>query len=586
MSAHTSPMAPVLLYDAAGKPMAVQNGVAIPANTKSYLWSGADASGVARTPTIGPSSVGTTSADNAMTVAGGAVKSAGNSTNVAGVSFTGAGENVTGYAGITVKLYGLPDTPSTPAAGTLFFEFSDDNVNWDVSVPLAVPNPSVFIPYPLRPIDTFFRIRWVQGSVVTTTFRLVVLYHRHAADPVIRTASQVLGANDPVQIVRAIVEPSIRGKFDFIAADKSVASEGIVFPFIGQIRAEFDAPFANNAVTVTTSGAGTATQTAANGAVLATGSAGAATTAKITSNTKVRYRPGREFRAEFSAGFPSAGIANSTILWGLSDESGTLNRLCVGYVGTVFGFHIYSGGAITTIPRASWNGDPLDGGPFSEYRLNNAPVPVDFTKAQGWRIRGKWFGVGPVLLEIQNPDDGSWIIAHTFRNTNIATTPYLQSPNMFIFAEATKVTGAAGGVLQTFGFSWAGGTVEDGTAFELHEVQSRTLVNTSIIPQTASFTAYTVGAGRQLYIKSMNINVVNSSLTTVGRLDITDATAGSAGTVLHSFTLSTATSASASSVTQPMAMVIPLRALVGIRFLVVGGTLTFAGSFQGYEKEL
>lgn len=581
-----SPNQPTILYDQFGKPMAVRNGVAVPANTSALLQAGQDGAGTARVTTVTPTTSGAAATDNSAVTHGGQVKSVGNSTTAtlgAGATFTGTGEDVSAYAEITINIFGTPDN----ATGSLSFQFSPDNVNWDTQVPTSINNLNVVIPIPLRAVNKFFRVVYTNNAVVQTAFRLTTYYHRQTPGQLVRGASQVIGAFDPVTVVRALVEPSVKGRFDFIGADRSISGEGLTLPIVGQVRAEFDSAFANNDITVTTSGGATAVQSAANGAVLTSANAAGASVARVVSNKKVRYKPGREFRHGFSAGFPTAGITGSTILYGFSDESGTLNRLCIGYIGATFGFHVYSGGTITTIPRASWNGDPLDGSAFSEFRgTNNAPVALDITKGNAWRIRGKWFGVGPVVLEVASPGDGTWVVAHMFSWAGTATVPYIQNPNMFLFGEVTKGAGSPAGTINSFTFSWNGSTIETPESYELYDFDSRKLINVGVTPQAASFTAYTVSTGRQLLLKSINVNVINTSLVAAGRLDVIDATAGNVGTLLHSFSLAAATNQSSAAVTQPISALIPIQALIGIRFIVQTGTLSFAGSFQGYEKEL
>lgn len=99
----------------------------------------------------------------------------------------------------------------------------------------------------------------------------------------------------------------------------------------------------------------------------------------------------------------------------------------------------------------------------------------------------------------------------------------------------------------------------------------------------ASSTAYTVTATKTLRMSSLNISVFNASLIAAGRLDVIDATAGSAGTILHSISLATASNQSASQVVLPLTMPDWIFATVGVRFVVVSGTLTYSYSLQGRE---
>lgn len=542
-----------------------------------------------------PFSATTTSAAEALSAAsvqapqrvtGGEIKSdiGRNSTNTPlgiGAIFTGQAENLSSFANITINLFGTPDN----ATGTLFFEFSPDGVNWDVSRALPVNNLNIFIPFPLRIVLPFFRVRYENGAVAQTAFRLTTVYHHTEGGPLIRLPRDVLGSTEPVPVVRALVEPSLRGSLFTLGADRSLGGENIALPYVAQSVAEFDSPFANNDITVTTSGGASATQTVANGAVLTSANAAGASQARIVSNKRNRYRPGREFRMEFSVGFPAAGLASTDVLIGLSDESGSLNRLEIGYRGAVFGIHIVSGGLVTTIAKASWNGDAADGSALSNFRTNEIPVILDVTKANAWRIRGVWFGVGPIYFDVKSPDD-DWITVHTLRYPNTAVVPYIQNPNMFPFMEVVKEGGAPVGTLSAFCFCWTAGTVESDLGLLPHEINSRGLVNISSNSITASATLYTVPTGRQLYIFSLSVVMRNASLVAAGQLDLIDATSGTVGTLLLSLPIAAATNQSSAQMVLPITTITPIRFLLGVRAVVVSGTLTFGISGQGYTKEL
>lgn len=500
----------------------------------------------------------------------------------AGASFTGVAEDIRSFVSITVNVTGGPDN----ATGTLIFEFSPDGINWDVSRAIPVSNLNIVIPFPLRVVLPFFRVRYVNDATPQTTFRLTVVYHALESGPLIRLPGDIVSGAEPIQIVRALVEPSFRGNLSLLAADRAVGGEGIVGDYVIHTLAEFDTSFASNDVAVSTSGGATAVQSAANGAVLTSAAGAGASSARVVSNRRVRYRPGREFRIEFSVGFSATGLADANELIGFSDEAGSPNRIELGYRGTVFGIHIVSAGVVTTIPKASWNGgDPLDGSALTAFRSGEIPVALDITRGNAWRIRGVWFGVGPVYLEVKSPDD-FWVTAHVLRYPNTATVPYIQNPNMFPFAEIVKTASAGAGTLSMFMFCWSAGTVEDASNFEPHETHSRKLVNASTVPVTVSTTVHTVSTGRKLYVKSLHAMIRNESLVTAGRVDLIDAITGSVGTLLMSFAMATAENQSASRLTISSTMPVPLEARIGLRLVIVSGTITVAFNVQGYEKEI
>lgn len=130
--------------------------------------------------------------------------SAQNSTIVAlgtGASFTGVGERIIDFAEIDVVVYAEPAN----ASGVLYFEFSPDNTNWDVSVPLPIANPTNYPPIPLRVILPFFRTRYVNDGVAQTSLRLTTVYHHLGAKMLTRFPGQPLTDSEPLEVVTAVL---------------------------------------------------------------------------------------------------------------------------------------------------------------------------------------------------------------------------------------------------------------------------------------------------------------------------------------------------------------------------------------------
>ncbi|HEY5268623.1 MAG TPA: hypothetical protein VII94_05900 [Candidatus Saccharimonadales bacterium] len=126
-----------------------------------------------------------------------------NSTNIpllATQSFIGPGESITSYQSIDISMYGAPSN----ADGTLYIEFSIDNIDWDTKVQLNLLTPSI-VPIPLRSIAPYFRIRYINGSVDLTTLRLNVVYHRYPSEDLTRFLSQSIDSNEPIKVTRSII---------------------------------------------------------------------------------------------------------------------------------------------------------------------------------------------------------------------------------------------------------------------------------------------------------------------------------------------------------------------------------------------
>ena len=88
----------------------------------------------------------------------------------------------------------------------------------------------------------------------------------------------------------------------------------------------------------------------------------------------------------------------------------------------------------TSIPQASWNFDKMDGtGPSG--------VVLDFSKTQIFAIDFQWLGVGRVRFGFFA--NGVLIICHQVYNSNVITSPYMNTANLPMRAEIFN-TGAAG----------------------------------------------------------------------------------------------------------------------------------------------
>lgn len=132
--------------------------------------------------------------------------STGNTTNVAlgsNATYTGTWEYVTDFEEIDLNLAG---SAGSAAPGTFFFEFSVDNGSHvDVSVPLSVNDINAgIVPNFLRVVLPYFRVRYVNGAVAQTSFRLTVLFHRGTACRLTRFLNQTIGNTEPVENVRAV----------------------------------------------------------------------------------------------------------------------------------------------------------------------------------------------------------------------------------------------------------------------------------------------------------------------------------------------------------------------------------------------
>lgn len=132
-----------------------------------------------------------------------ALVDAGNSSTTplgAAATFTGTGIDAHRLGLATVLVHAEPSS----ADGTLFLEFSSDNVNWDRSVSIAVADGTVHPPHTVIPIAQYFRVRYLNGSTIQTVLRLQTVFGNRTKGLTSRL-SQSLSAETDVDNVRAVI---------------------------------------------------------------------------------------------------------------------------------------------------------------------------------------------------------------------------------------------------------------------------------------------------------------------------------------------------------------------------------------------
>lgn len=155
----------------------------------------------------------------------------------------------------------------------------------------------------------------------------------------------------------------------------------------------------------------------------------------------IRYLPGHGHALELTGIFsPAAGLTPSFVL--RTSTSGSV--------------------AENVKSQADWNGDKLDG-------TGASGITLDFTKMQHMKITGQWLGVGPMYCGFFV--NKTFIVCHTFDNTNLNTAPTTQTFNLPVRMEMRNSASvsvsnsgyfdAANGVLLRFtAASLTGGTIQ------------------------------------------------------------------------------------------------------------------------------
>ena len=437
-------------------------------------------------------------------------------------SFTGTWEDMTPFNEVMVRAYGTPSN----ASGTLFLQGSRDGVTVDSSVPVAVPDLSQNLPFPFRVTYRYFRVKYDNGSVAQTVFKLDTIFYRAHAKDLTRTPAASLGVNEPVTVVRSFIEPNPFQQSNILSADREPFGAGIVTSRTAILSADFSKPLANNRVTSSVSGGGSTAQ--ASGQATMTTGTGTTASARLQTIRSIRYSPGHGQYAFFTARFTTPTSANSNQRIGLYDDN---NGFFIGYNGTSFGFTVRSGGSDTFTAQTSFNRDRLAGSGSSRFTRLSLPEPLDPTKLNVFRIRFGWLGSAVVNFDVMAPD-GHWVNAHTVLQPNSATTPHIQSPNLPLRAEVVKSSADATSLVVGTG-SWVAGKDINPDGLEPYSIDSReeVAVNSTTAGAATPLTStlYTVNTGRVYRVTDMVITITNT-LTTGGVMVLRDG--GSGGPVI------------------------------------------------------
>lgn len=165
------------------------------------------------------------------------IPSLGNTTTTplaAGDNFTGVAIDISNFIQAAVSIFARPSLIQgdlSVAKASFFFEFSHDNLNWDISVPHFIRDPGLVIPIPLIHVGKYFRVRYVNDggasaisllgldedpgvATLQTQFRMYTYLYPFSSKELTRTLDQGISGSDPVVLVRSTLmgrRPTVNG---------------------------------------------------------------------------------------------------------------------------------------------------------------------------------------------------------------------------------------------------------------------------------------------------------------------------------------------------------------------------------------
>lgn len=301
------------------------------------------------------------------------------------------------------------------------------------------------------------------------------------------------------------INAAIAGGLYFnITTNSDILGVGVTGRRNNEIEVSFFDSFDTNLITNTTAAGGSATISGGHARYRTGTNVNGA--ARGESVYKCNYRPAHEEYAFFTAAF-TTGVANSFQRIGIYDAD---NGAFIGYEGTSIGVTLRSGTVDTTIARASWNGDPLDGSVGSIFTRAGTPEAINLTYSNLYRIRFAWLGSASFIFEVFSPD-AKWVTFHTIRIPNSQLAPSIQTPNLPMKIECVK---SADGVadLSIYTACWAAGTTSD------YNPITETLTDFSLANLTRSVITGRSSTGGGTYY-NVKVNPSGSLITAIG--DIT-----------------------------------------------------------------
>ena len=225
-----------------------------------------------------------------------------------------------------------------------------------------------------------------------------------------------------------ITDPAGRQALNAVFGDRISASR------IPDILVQFVYSASSNDVTISTSG--TATAAVANSTLTISSGAGVGT-ASVASVDVVRYQPGFDGYAYFTAAFDGTADGGVAEIGPFDTDNGAFIRV--------------TNGVAYFVKRRAGSDDAL---PIT---LPFKAGDLDWTKINILRVNYGWLGVAPVALETYNGLVDGWVTLSAFEVLNRSIVPSTEQPSLPITARVSRASGSTPVTLKTC--SWSAGRI-------------------------------------------------------------------------------------------------------------------------------
>lgn len=418
-----------------------------------------------------------------------------------GATFTGTGEQ-NQFPDVYVSCI-------TDKAGTLYFEFSNDNTNWNTFPPSGFTlAANVHEAHKALKAGRYFRIRIVNTSGSAQTYLRAYTYYG-IFDQLTSPLNFTPNADSDAVTSKAILAGQTdSGLFNFVNVTPdghlqtsikdptSIFGEVITAELTPVMQGDFVYGLNSNLWSSTVTGSGTATSV--NQLGVASTTAAATSSALIQSARRAKYRAGEGLLTRFTAQF-TTGAENSTQLAGMFNS--TVDGWFIGYNGTSFGIMYRRNSVDTWIAQTSFNLDKLNG-------TGASGITIDPTKLNIFQITIGYLGGRGCRFSVLSPISGDWVVFHDY-NLSGTQTSQTQSinPTMTFGIQATNTTNNTNIVVRSgsVGMFIVGLRERIGSTYGQNNFKSIGTTETNVITIRNNSTINGVTNQAQLRVRSISV---------------------------------------------------------------------------------